>query len=70
MSKKKVLITEFAIQVYSDGDIAWDGADKFMCWKLRQRPKEGFLPYAHKIQGFGISSESGENLQKQRLSRR
>jgi len=28
--KKKVLVMEFVIQVYSDGGILWDGFDKFM----------------------------------------
>ncbi|MFA6253482.1 MAG: hypothetical protein WC687_04425 [Patescibacteria group bacterium] len=50
--KRKVLITEFAIQVYSDGVVVWDGFDKFLLWKLTRKPKEGYLPYARKIQRF------------------
>ncbi|MCX5786028.1 MAG: hypothetical protein NTX59_10095 [Elusimicrobia bacterium] len=47
--KKKVLIMEFTIQVYSDGEIFWDAFDKFLFWKLNQKPKEGFLPYVRKL---------------------
>ena len=56
--KKKVLITEFVVQIYSDGCIAFDGFDQFLLWKLSQKPKEGFLPHARKIQKFGIRAES------------
>jgi hypothetical protein len=52
MQKKKILIREFVIQVYTDGGILWDGFDEFLRWKLKQKPKEGFLPYARKLQKF------------------
>ncbi|HAH32221.1 MAG TPA: hypothetical protein DCL44_07910 [Elusimicrobia bacterium] len=68
--KKKVLITEFTVLIYSDGSIAFNGFDEFLRWKLSQKPKEGFLPFARKIQRFGICAESGENTDKCRVSRR
>ena len=48
--KKNVMITEFFVQVYGDGKIVWNGFDAFLLWKLNQKPKEGFLPYARHIQ--------------------
>ncbi|KKW20988.1 MAG: hypothetical protein UY62_C0036G0010 [Parcubacteria group bacterium GW2011_GWF2_50_9] len=50
--KKKTLIREFVILVYTDGEISMDGFDKFLLWKLNHKPKEGFLPYAWKLQKF------------------
>ena len=62
--KRKILITEFAIQVYSDGEINFDGFDEFLLWKLSQKLKEGFLPYVRKIQRFGICAERGKKAKK------
>lgn len=60
MSKKrKTLITEFSIQVYSNG-IAWGGFDRFVLWLLTRKPVDGFLPHVHKIKGFGECTESGK----------
>jgi len=56
--KKKILIREFVILVYTDGGIFMDGFDEFLLWKLNHKPKEGFLPYAWKIQRFGTSTKS------------
>lgn len=50
--QRRVLITEFWIRIYSDGGIDYDGFEKFLLWKLNHKPKEGFLPYARKIQRF------------------
>jgi hypothetical protein len=53
MSKKrKILITEFVIQVYSDGAIVWDGFEKFLWWLLTRKQAGGFFPHARKIQKF------------------
>ncbi len=49
--KRKMLITEFAIQVYSDR-ISWDGFDKFLWWLLTRKSNGGFLSHARKIQKF------------------
>jgi len=56
--KKKILIREFVIQVYTDGGIFWDGFEEFLLWKLNQKIKDGFLPYACKIQRFGTYAKS------------
>ncbi|HAH30871.1 MAG TPA: hypothetical protein DCL44_00995 [Elusimicrobia bacterium] len=48
--KKKMVLMEFAVEVYTDGRIEWNGFERFLCWKLNHKPKEGFLPYARKIQ--------------------
>jgi len=60
--KKKLLITEFVVQIYSDGVIAFNGFDEFLWWKLNQKPKEGFLPYVRKIQSFGMSRPTKKGL--------
>jgi len=48
--KRKIVITEFSIQIHSDGEIVWGGFDKFLWWLLTRKPAEGFLPYVRKIQ--------------------
>lgn len=71
MSKnRKILITEFTVQIYSDASIEFNGFDEFLCWKLGHKPKEGFLPYARKIQTFGMCAESGKKADIHRVSRR
>jgi len=57
--KRKVLLTEFVIQVYSD-KVVFNGFDRFLWWSLTRKPTDGFLPYAHKIKGFGVCTESGK----------
>lgn len=56
--KKKILIREFVILVYTSGEIFMDGFDEFLLWKLNQKTKNGFLPDVHKIQKFGTRAES------------
>lgn len=50
--KKKMLIREFVVEIYTDGTIRWNGLERFLWWKLNHKSKEGFLPYACKIQKF------------------
>ena len=58
LKKKKILIREFVILVYTNGEIFMDGFDKFLLWKLNQKPKEGFLPYVRKLHGFQNEMEN------------
>ena len=63
MPRKRILITEFVIQVYSD-KIVFNGFERFLWWLLTRNPADGFLPYVHKIKGFGVCAESGEKPRK------
>ncbi|HOX24016.1 MAG TPA: hypothetical protein PLL10_11160, partial [Elusimicrobiales bacterium] len=68
--KKKILIREFVVRVYTSGEIFMDGFDELVFWKMNQKTKDGFLPYAYKIQRFGMCVESGQKADKYRVSRR
>ena len=54
MHKRNVLLTEFTVQVYTNGKVDWGGADEFLLWLIRHRPKDGFLPYVRRFQKFGL----------------
>ena len=49
MRKRNILLTEFTVQVYTNGKVDWGGADEFLLWLIRRKPKDGFLPYVRKI---------------------
>lgn len=49
--RRKILITEFVIEVYST-EILWNGFDKFLWWLLTTKPAVGLLSYARKINKF------------------
>jgi len=64
MSKKRrVLLTEFVIQVYSD-KIVLNGFDKFLWHLLTRKPADGFLPCLRKIQRLGVCAENGGKVPK------
>ncbi|MFA6433727.1 MAG: hypothetical protein WCW52_03445 [Elusimicrobiales bacterium] len=47
--QRRMIVTEFVVSVYADGRIDWDGIDCFMWWLMHQKPREGFLPHARRI---------------------
>jgi hypothetical protein len=53
MATRNVIIIEFAVQIYADGRIEWDGLDEFLWWQSHRKPREGFEPHANKISTFG-----------------
>lgn len=54
MRKRSVILTEFAVVVYSNGKVDWGGADEFILWLIRHKSKDGFLPYVRRFQKFGL----------------
>lgn len=57
--RKNPLITEFVVQVYA-WSVNWGGLDSFLWWLLHKKPKEGFLPFAWKINRLGQSEHLGD----------
>jgi hypothetical protein len=61
MSKKRrIMLMEFVICVYSDGTIRWDGFDEFLLWKLNQKPEEGLWPYMNAMRKFQKGKEENK----------
>ena len=53
MPKRNILLTEFTVQVYTNGKVDWGGVDEFVLWLIRRKYKAGFLSDVAKIAKFG-----------------
>lgn len=61
MRKHNILLTEFTVQVYTNGKVDWGGADEFLLWLIRRKSRDGFLPHVRRLQKFGLLPRRSRN---------